>query len=197
MEAVAQKIAIRDQMRAKLAGLTDAAVRAASAAIWERLARLPEVSTAERLLIYVSKGHEVDTHGLIQQMLAVGKHVSVPRFDDATNSYSAAEVRDFHGDLALGKFGILEPKSGASRVAAFTQLQLLLVPGLAFDEQGNRLGRGMGFFDRILTEAPATKVALAYDFQVLKEVPVEAHDAGMDFIVTETRVIKIQGNTNQ
>ena len=94
METIAQeKVALRNQMREKFAALTETEVRAKSAAIWERLAVLPEFAQAARLLIYVSMGKEADTHGLIQQLLAMGRQVYAPAFDSAEKkircSYSA------------------------------------------------------------------------------------------------------------
>ncbi len=181
-------------MRVRLAGLSATDVRAKSAAIWERLSVLGEFASATMLLVYVSTGNEVDTHGLIRQLLAMGRHVCVPRFEPATQRYVASELRDFDADLATGKFGILEPRPEAICPAAPDQVGAAVVPGLAFDETGHRLGRGMGYFDRLLQEARGTRIAMAFDFQLLGEVPAEAHDARMDFVVTETRVIKTKGN---
>ena len=176
-------------MRARLADQRPADVRAKSAAIWERLSVLGEFSTARRLLIYASMDSEVDTHGLIRQLLAMGRQVCVPRFDAARRAYVASELRDFDADLKTVKFGILEPTPEAVRPATLDQIEAVLVPGLAFDETGNRLGRGMGYFDRLLPLIRGAKIALAFDFQLLKAVPAEAHDARMDFIVTEIRVV--------
>jgi 5-formyltetrahydrofolate cyclo-ligase len=181
-------------MRARLAEQGTADVRVKSAAIWERLSILKEFAAASRLLVYVSTGNEVDTQGLIRQLLAMGRRVCVPRFDAGTQGYAASELRDFDGELTAGKFGILEPKPGAVRLAALDRIDAALVPGLAFDETGNRLGRGRGHFDRLLRQTSGAKIALAFDFQVLDEVPAEAHDAHMDFIVTETRVVNPKGN---
>jgi 5-formyltetrahydrofolate cyclo-ligase len=195
MEATAQdKIALREQMRTRLAERGAADVRAKSAAIWERLSVVREFAAATRLLVYVSTGSEVDTQGLIRQLLAMGRQVCVPRFDLTMQSYSASVLHDFDTELATGKFGILEPKPEAVRPAALDQIHAALVPGLAFDETGNRLGRGLGHFDRLLRQTSGVKIALAFDFQVLEEVPAEAHDARMDLIVTETRVVNPKGN---
>ena len=183
-------------MRTALASLSSADVRAMSAAIWERLAVLPEVASAHALLIYISKGNEVATHGLIQQLLAMGRHVSVPSFDDAAQRYVASELNDFEGELSEGRFGILEPRRECVHRVATDKLETLLVPGLAFDEQGIRLGRGLGFFDRLLRETRGTRIALAYDFQILNEVPADAHDVRMDFTVTEKRVVS-SGRRNE
>ena len=185
---------LRERMRAQLAKQDAADLRARSAAIWERLAALGEFRVAARLLIYVSTANEVGTHGLIRQLLAMGRQVCVPRFEPATESYVACQVHDFDADLAVGKFGILEPRPEALRPAAIDPIDAVLVPGLAFDETGNRLGRGLGHFDRLLRQTGGVKIALAFDFQVLDEVPAEPHDARMDFIVTETRVVNPRGN---
>jgi 5-formyltetrahydrofolate cyclo-ligase len=195
MEATAQeKIALRDQMRARLAKQDATDVRAKSAAIWERLSLLKEFTGATRLLVYVSRGHEVNSQGLIRQLLAMGRQVCVPRFEAGTHGLAASELHDFDGELTTGRFGILEPKPGAIRPAALDRIDAALVPGLAFDETGNRLGRGSGHFDRLLQQASGVKIALAFDFQVLDGVPAETHDVRMDFIVTETRVVNPKGN---
>lgn len=194
MRFAATKQELRNQMRAKLAALAPADVRSKSAAIWERLSVLPEFAEATRLLVYVSKGPEVDTQGLIQQLLALGRQVCVPWFDAKKQKYVASALHDFKSDLATGRFGILEPGREAVRPVAGNQIDAALVPGLAFDETGNRLGRGMGYFDSILEEIRGAKIALAYDFQILSGVPVEAHDACVDFIVTETKKMQIKGN---
>jgi 5-formyltetrahydrofolate cyclo-ligase len=194
MTVVATKEELRQQMRARLAAQNPGDVRMKSAAIWERLSVLGEFTGATRSLIYVSKAMEVDTRGLIQQLLAMGRQVCVPWFDDAKKQYIASELRDFALDLKSGQFGILEPKPEAVRPVSGDGINAVLLPGLAFDETGNRLGRGMGYFDRILRDVCGIKIAVAYDFQILSEVPTEAHDAPVDFIVTEKRMLKTRGN---
>jgi len=181
-------------MRARLAAHGATGVRTKSAAIWERLSVLREFATAARLLVYVSTGNEVGTRGLIRQLLAMSRQVGVPRFEPAAQRYAASELHDFDAELTAGKFGILEPKPATIRPMALDQIDAVLVPGLAFDETGNRLGRGSGHFDRLLGQTSGVKIALAFDFQVLDGVPAEAHDARMDFIVTETRVVNLRGN---
>jgi 5-formyltetrahydrofolate cyclo-ligase len=194
MTVVPTKQELREQMRARLAAQSAGDVQMKSADIWERLSVLNEFTAATQSLIYVSKGTEVDTRGLIQQLLAMGRSVCVPWFDSVKKKYVASELRDFALDLKTGQFGILEPKPEAVRPVDGNRIDAALVPGLAFDETGNRLGRGRGYFDRLLRGLRGVKIALAYDFQIVSEVPTEAHDASMDFIVTEKRVIKTRGN---
>jgi 5-formyltetrahydrofolate cyclo-ligase len=178
---------LREQMRARLGVLPDNEVREHSARVWERLAVLSQFATAPRIGAYVSAGPEIDTHGLIRQLLAMGRQVGVPAFDG--KQYRLAAVQDFDADLVAGKFGILEPKTSGTAILP----DAWLVPGLAFDANGNRLGRGRGYFDALLRGARGVKFALAHDFQVLDEVPVEPQDVGVNFIVTESRVVNCKG----
>ncbi len=176
---------LRNRMRSRLAELPAAELRAHSAAVWERLAALPAFTAARCVCAYVSTGHEIETRGLIRQLLALGRRVCVPAF---AGEYAPAEIQDFDADLVKGKFGILEP-----RTVIPAEPDVWLVPGLAFDAKGNRLGRGRGFYDAMLRQARGLKLALAHDFQLLDEVPADARDARVDFIVTESRVVTCKG----
>lgn len=180
----------RDRMRAQLALLAEGDVRRNSGRVWERLSVLEEFASAGWVLTYVSTGREIETHGLIRQLLAMGRRVCVPVYDATLQRYGASELRDFDADLCAGKFGIREPKPEALRRVPLEQAGVWLVPGLAFDERGNRLGRGRGYYDALLKEVKGLKIALAHDFQILKEVPTEPHDVRVDCIVTEARVIR-------
>lgn len=179
------KSSLREEMRRRLAQLPAADVRAHSAAIWERLSVLPAFADAGAMMSYVSKDNEIETHGLIRQLLAMGRRIVVPAFDGTT--YRLSELREFD-ELSVGQFGILEPKPGAA-----CEVSALLVPGMAFDGKGNRLGRGRGVFDTLLRDTRGVKIALAHDFQLLKEVPAESCDVRVDVIVTESRVVQCKG----
>ena len=174
-------------MLAHLAGLDAGTVHRHSLAIVKQLEIVPAFVKAKSVVVYVSFGSEIETHPLIRQLLTEGRHICVPAFQDG--KYFSAEIQDFDRDLIAGKLNILEPK--LLRHVPVTQPDVWLVPGLAFDRKGNRLGRGKGYFDALLQNAPGIKIALAHDFQLLDEIPVEPHDVRMDFIVTETQVVQI------
>jgi len=159
-------------------------VRTASAAIARRLATLPPFQAAQRLSIYVSTGNEVETHELIRQLLAQGREVAVPVFRDGR--YELGRLEDFDADLQPGHWGIGEPRV----VRAAGEPQVWVVPGVAFDRHGHRLGHGKGYFDRLLAGRPGVKIGLAYEFQVVPAVPVTADDVRLDFIVTEQQTIQ-------
>src|SRR5881296_2370453 len=111
METIArQKMTLRGSMRSRLAELPAAEVRTHSAAVWERLAVLPAFAAANVVMSYLSKDSEIETHGLIRQLLAMGRQVLVPAF--VGDGYRLDEVRDFDADLTVGRFGVLEPKPG-------------------------------------------------------------------------------------
>jgi 5-formyltetrahydrofolate cyclo-ligase len=192
MSTVFQKPELRQQMRAQRLQLTPADVQARSKAICARLAGMTVFLGGRHVFTYVSRGNEVQTHELIRDLLMDGKRVGVPTFDSERDAYHATWIRHFPDDLQPGKLDILEPRMDKVRRAEWDKFEVLLIPGLAFDARGHRLGRGKGYFDRMLEQAPGVKVALAYDFEVLAEVPVAAHDVPMDFIVTETRVIRCE-----
>jgi 5-formyltetrahydrofolate cyclo-ligase len=181
------KTELRTQMRRQLAALDAGTLRRHSAAVWERLAMLPEFALAAGIGAYVSTGTEIETHGLIRQLLAMGRSVGAPVFDGGR--YRLGLIQDFDADLVVGEFGILEPRADAPVMMPV----VWLVPGLAFDGNGNRLGRGRGFYDALLRGMPGLKIGLAHDFQLLDTVPVEAHDARVDVVVTETRVVYQKG----
>ena len=193
METVAQeKIGVRKRMLAKLKTLSLTEARAKSTAICHRLTEVHELWGVNAVCGFISFGVEVYTHDLMRHFLAERKHVSVPSFDPVGQRYICSELKHFDADLVEGHMGILEPKHSAIRPVRVDIPDAWLVPGLAFDENGNRLGRGKGYYDQLLRDARGVKVVLAYDFQVLNEVPAEPHDVRMDFIVTETRVVRCQ-----
>ncbi len=190
METIAPtKIELRRQMRE---GLRRVSVPGTPFSL--RVLQLTEVVAATWVAGYVSFGTEVPTHELLRRLLAEGKHVCVPSFDPVGQRYICSELKHFDADLVGGRLGILEPKHVALRPVHVDKVDVWLVPGLAFDEAGHRLGRGMGYFDQLLRDARGVKIALAYDFQVVKKVPTDGHDVDMDLIVTETRIIRCLRN---
>lgn len=183
------KVALRRQISARLAGLAAGEAQARSAAVWRQIGALHAVTGAEWLMGFVSFGMEVRTHELLRGLLAEGRRVCVPSFDPVGQRYICSELKHFDLDLREAKLGILEPRHEAVRPVHAEKMDAWLVPGLAFDGHGNRLGRGMGYFDRLLCGARGVKIGVGYDFQLVNEVPVEAHDVRLDLIVTETKVV--------
>ncbi|MBN2021926.1 MAG: 5-formyltetrahydrofolate cyclo-ligase [Pirellulales bacterium] len=159
--------------------------------IAQRLAGLPEYAAASTILFYVDARDEVRTRPLLAEALAGDKTVIVPYcVGDQLGLFRLADL----AELAEGTFGILEPRRElrdlpARRVEA-REIDLVVVPVVAFDARGNRLGHGAGYYDRFLRQVrhDAPKIAMAFACQMFAEIPADAHDVPVDRIVTETDV---------
>jgi 5-formyltetrahydrofolate cyclo-ligase len=185
-DVVRTKAALRTVARARLKGITAEQRARDSAAVCHRLVHQEFWRIAERVLCYAPRHDELDIAPVIDAKLAEGKVVALPRFDSATGTYCAAELRTPLAEVALGSFGIREPGLHCEIVSLKT-VDLILVPGLAFDLEGRRLGRGRGFYDMLLKGVPGRKWGVAYDEQVHAQIPVETHDILLDAILTPTR----------
>ena len=135
---------------------------------------------------------EVDVWPLLEETLTGAKITALPRFDPVSNDYLACRVQNLQNELAPGQFGIREPKAGCPEIP-LERLGLILVPGVAFDLSGRRLGRGRGFYDRLLLEIHGAKCGIAFDEQMVETVPAGKLDVGMDFILTPTGCVKCDG----
>jgi len=158
-----------------------------SAAIVERLKSLRAFSMARNVLTYVSsKDNEVDTHALIEWLIANHTCVYVPAAQpDKLLAWSRIESL---GQLAPARFGILEPIEGLPRSTVPPEDSVAIVPGIAFTRDCRRIGYGGGFYDRFLAAYPGPSIALAFDLQIVDHIDSDPHDIPVDFIVTETQV---------
>jgi 5-formyltetrahydrofolate cyclo-ligase len=161
---------------------------AKSREIEERLFALPEFTSARIVLFFASFRSEVDTISMIRRALASGKRVILPKVQG--KELSLYEICDFDDDVAPGAWGIPEPKG--AKLAKLDEIDLMIMPGAAFDERGNRVGYGAGFYDRLLPAFRKMTIALAFEAQIVPDVPADSHDVPVDAIVTEKRVITAQ-----
>jgi len=145
---------------------------------------------AESVLFYAPLPTELDVWPLVPIALAGRKKVRLPRFDAVTGRYVVCDIPDATADLRPGHFGIREPDYHRAPII-INALGLILVPGVAFDGRGGRLGRGRGYYDRLLASVGGSKCAVAFDGQIVGEVPMDEHDVRMDYILTPTRWIEV------
>jgi len=177
-----RKADCRAQVKELLRAMSDVVRAEKSAKICEHIAGLAEWSVAGCAGLFAGLRGEPAVAGLC----GGGKLCGYPRVEgDELGFYEIVDV----GDLVAGAFGVREPGAGARRIEV-AALEVLLVPGLAFDETGMRLGRGGGFYDRLLAlpDLRARLVGVCFEVQVLPELPVEAHDRAVDAVVTENGV---------
>jgi 5-formyltetrahydrofolate cyclo-ligase len=155
-----------------------------SVRIQQRILHLDAFRQAAALALYSPVWNEVFTEEVFREARRQGKSVVYPRVRGSDLDFVAVEALE---ELASGTFGVLEPLGDA--LVAPGALDMVLVPGVAFDLQGNRLGYGKGFYDRVLcgTRRPALVVGLCFEFQLVDRLPIEEHDACLDLLVTEER----------
>jgi 5-formyltetrahydrofolate cyclo-ligase len=155
-------------------------------AIFEKTISARWYLAAKTIFVYVSYKNEVDTHNIINYSLKAGKRVCVPKVISLREGMRAVEIASF-SELRKGSLGILEPEYTEDRNISPMGIDLLLMPGVAFDRQGGRVGYGGGFYDRFLMKVrPGTpKIALSYSFQIFERVPMEEQDIRIDGLITD------------
>lgn len=152
-------------------------------AIFQKVVNSREYNRAKSIFIFVSYKNEVDTHSIIRAALKEGKLVCVPKVIYKSGYMEAIRIYSFD-ELVEGAYKILEPKNGNLKVKE-EYIDVSYVPGLAFDKRGGRIGYGGGYYDRFLSKLRnnSLKIGIGYDFQILEEVSMEAHDIYMDSVI--------------
>lgn len=178
------------QARARIAAQDRAAW---SAAIRSRLAALAGWRDASVVALYAPIAGEADLIPLIEEARAAGKRVVFPQARRESATLAFFEVRGAR-ELRAGAYGVPEPPGGEGRHVTADRIDLLVLPGLAFDLKGRRLGFGGGYYDRLLGATPRPAVGAAFESQICESLPVEGHDRGVDLVVTEARVIAVSDN---
>ena len=187
------KCLIRKEVISRRDALSISVRKAKDESIRSRLLALPEFIKARTILFYASFRSEVDTTELLQNSIFNNKTVVLPRVDVQNTSLTLYEILTMQ-DLAPGCYGILEPLvNNEDRSVHAAGIDLMIIPGVAFDEHCNRLGYGKGYYDRLLSHKNAPAVALAYEDQILAHIPSDAHDIKMDKIITDKRIIQLHG----
>lgn len=196
MTATANK---KQQIRKEILGqrhqLPAAFRHEADMAICENLRSLPELKDSKWVGAYVSDGTEPDLQMFIENFISTGGYIFLPRSCNgpAGLTYEMAEIASLETDLTRGAFDILEPNE-ERRAASDDEIKTMswMVPGVAFDLKGRRLGRGKGFYDRLLSRGNGIKIGIFYECQKIEAVPVEAHDHQLDLVVTEATVYRLK-----
>lgn len=156
-----------------------------SQVILEKLLATPEFQSAKTILFYASFGGEVETFEMMKSALQLGKQIALPMIRKEEKKIIPAVVHNLAIDLEPGPYGIPQPRLAATRALANEILDLVIVPGIAFDADRCRLGRGAGYYDRFLAEVPRAtpSFGLAFDFQVVPSLPHQAHDVAVSRVI--------------
>jgi 5-formyltetrahydrofolate cyclo-ligase len=192
MNIQARKQALRQRIIAARDNLTPSLRAHLSRQIVQQVCGLKTYQTARTVLGYLNFGSELHSELWVQQALRDGKQVLLPRVNKASKRLALFEVSDLSRDVAPGLWGIREPIIEQCKpFDALGQLNFILLPGVAFDSEGGRLGYGGGFYDKLLASLPhrPTLVAGAFELQVITEIPQESTDHRIDWLVTENELI--------
>jgi len=182
---------LREEALKARRSLTPEEVRLLSRKVHENLQTVPEFSAARTVASYVARKHEVQTAEILRRAMASGKKVIVPRSDLSSVSLRFHEIHALE-ELSPGAFGILEPAT-SSPVVSLAKSDVVLVPLVAWDFRGHRLGYGKGYFDRELkSRGRSLSIGLAFESQYRDTLPSTPTDVPMDVIVTDQRVLRFK-----
>jgi 5-formyltetrahydrofolate cyclo-ligase len=157
--------------------------------IANRLMGLSQYAESSHMLAYYPFRSEIDTRIIIRDAANRGKKIALPRV--GREGLELFYIKNLEEDLGPGSYDIMEPVPSRCKKAEPSHIDLVIVPGVGFDRKHNRLGYGGGFYDRLLASIPvgAPRIALAFDLQVIDEVPVSEHDLKIDILITESQII--------
>ncbi len=184
------KARVRSAMLDRRARLNSREIAAKARAISKNLLARPEIFGALDIALYCAVRGEVPTLECYRKLRARAGRIYFPRVKGKTG-LEFVKV-DHEGQLKKGAFDVLEPEPNL-KAAALKNIQAMVIPGVAFDIHGHRLGWGKGFYDRLLKGFKGSRIALAYDFQILEEIPATKRDARVDVIISESRIVECRG----
>ena len=179
-----QKSALRKLMQNELRSMDVEEVKAKSEAACLKILEHPAYKLSKLIFCYRAMTHEADTEDIINKAISDGKRIAYP-YVLGNSRMVALEPADSDA-WQTGVLGLKMPNPARSKLIAPEDLDLVIVPGLAFDVNGGRLGRGAGYYDRFLKKTGAVRIGFCFSFQVVEQVPLEAHDALMQSLVTDT-----------
>jgi 5-formyltetrahydrofolate cyclo-ligase len=186
-----KKQEIRNNIATILENLSDKEIANKFKQIEDNLFEFANFLEAKIVLLYVNNKTEVKSVNIIKRCFDINKIVILPAFDIKKHKMKLMKVDDPDNDLKTGPRGILEPDINHCKIVPVDCIDLAIIPGVAFDEKGGRIGTGEGYYDRFIPKLSATtrKVALALECQIIQQVPVESHDKHVDIIITDERII--------
>ena len=188
------KKALRKELLIKRENLTEEEILKKSNLIANSIYNSKVYRDAKTIMTYISFKNEVYTHNIIKKSIIENKKIVVPITIPETKELKISQVLDFN-ELEIGYYNILTPKKEFLRYIDPKDIDLVLVPGVAFDKNGYRIGYGGGYYDRFLDKLrkDAIKIGLAFDLQLIDKVPKDNYDKSVDIIITENEIINCSG----
>jgi 5-formyltetrahydrofolate cyclo-ligase len=185
------KSQIRTDVADALTALSEKEIAEKTSAIEKRLFDFANFLEAKVALLYVNNNNEVGTKNILPRTHAYNKVIVLPAFNTETFAMTLMKVDALEKDLTAGPRGIVEPNPERCKVVPIERIDIAIIPAVALDEKGGRIGSGEGYYDRLIPELSITtrKVALAFEEQIIPQVPIESHDKHIDIIITDKRII--------
>ena len=186
-----KKREIRTEITKLLTDMSDGVRDEKTQAIEDRLFEFANFLEANIALLYMNTENEVATRNIIKRAFEYNKIVVLPVFDMVKHRMGLMKVDNLENKLKQGPRGVHEPDTAKCKKVPIDCIDIAIIPGIAFDEKGARIGTGMGFYDRLIPNLPITtrKVALSFEDQLIQQVPMEHHDKHIDIIITDKRII--------
>ena len=182
------KDTLRAEIKLKRKNLTKTEIQEKSDKVYNLLFSSGLLESANTVMVYLSAFNEVRTDKIIAKLLATGKRVVAPVTDETAVSITPYYITDI-SELTKGAYGIFEPPQAEK--AKISDIDAVIVPGIAFDKKGNRMGFGAGYYDRFLADFKGIKIGICYNFQLLDEICADTHDIPMDYIISEENIYAV------
>ena len=179
---------IRKKILEKRKNLSKDLVEIASQKVCDNLKKSKEILNKKSIVVYSAYQNEIDLRDFVKFILKFDeKQIYLPKFDEKNCKYGLSQIKNLQNDLKVGKYGILEPKEVPEILGQhdINKIECWLIPGVCFDKNLYRLGRGKGCYDRLLKRSLGMKIGIAYNWQIIDKVPVDNWDIRMDIIINE------------
>ncbi len=182
---------IRKDVAKAINGMSEKQRAEKTKAIESKLFGFANFLEARIVLLYIDGENEVRTKAILKRAYDFNKIVVLPAFDSERFKVTTLKVDHPDKDLSPGPRGVAQPNPARCKPVPLQKIDIAIIPGTAFDEKGARIGLGLGYYDRFIPDLPATtrKVALAFEEQIIPQIPTESHDKHVDIIITDKRII--------
>jgi 5-formyltetrahydrofolate cyclo-ligase len=185
------KSQIRDDIQKSLSALSEKEIAEKTKKIENSLFEFANFLESKIALLYINSDNEVPAHDIVARSYQYNKIVVLPVFDTVNFTMTLMKVDYPSKDLKVGPRGILEPDTTRCKIVPIDKIDIAIIPAVALDEKGGRIGSGEGYYDRLIPDLAITtrKVSLAFEEQIIQQVPTESHDKHVDIIITDKRII--------
>ncbi len=185
------KSQIREEIAQKISTLSAKEIAEKTKAIEDRLFDFANFLESKIALMYVNNANEVQTANILRRAFHYSKIVVLPAYSTENFEMTLKKVDNLKKDLQMGPRNIVQPHDTRCKIVPIEKIDIAIIPAVALDEKGGRIGSGEGYYDRLIPNLAITtrKVALALEAQIIPQVPLESHDKHVDIIITEKRVI--------